>query len=316
MNQKAKKILFLTALAAGTIHIINRLQYAASTGKNVLAFSDNQYYEWRFGKIRYIKKGTGTPLLLLHNLTVGSSCYEFSKILNQLAKDHEVYAIDFLGFGLSDKPDITFTNYLYVQMVTDFIKNVIGKKTDITASGDAFAVAVMVCHNDSETVRKLIGINPQSLFQLNQIPSRQTKILKLLLDTPVLGTFLYNMQTGRTAFQKLFEESYFYNPYKIEEKDILSYMEASHTTDYHSKHSYASYVGRYTNINILHALKEINNSIYLISGKEKADIDTIIENYVYYNGAIETTFIEKTKQLPHLERPEETLSAIQLFLNS
>ena len=201
-------------------------------------------------------------------------------------------------------------------MVTDFIKNVIGKKTDITASGDAFAVAVMVCHNDSETVRKLIGINPQSLFQLNQIPSRQTKILKLLLDTPVLGTFLYNMQTGRTAFQKLFEESYFYNPYKIEEKDILSYMEASHTTDYHSKHSYASYVGRYTNINILHALKEINNSIYLISGKEKADIDTIIENYVYYNGAIETTFIEKTKQLPHLERPEETLSAIQLFLNS
>ena len=82
-------------------------------------------------------------------------------------------------------------------------------------------------------------------------------------------------------------------------------MEASHTTDYHSKHSYASYVGRYTNINILHALKEINNDIYLISGKEKADIDTIIENYVYYNGAIETTLSKKQSSSPIWNGPRK-----------
>ena len=315
MKQRGKTILFLTALAATTIHIINRIEYSHATVKNVLACTENKYYEWRFGKIRYTKRGNGTPILLLHDLTVGSSCYEYSKIASSLAVNHEVYCIDFLGYGLSDKPDMTFTNYLYVQMITDFIKNVIGRKTDIVATGDAFPIAVMTCHNDSQSVHTLVGINPQSLYQLNQIPSKQTKILKFLLDTPIIGTFIYNLHASKTAFTKLFQEQYFDNPYHINEKDIVSYVEAAHTVDYHSKHAYASYIGRYLNANIIHALKEINNSIYLIGGQNKEEIKNIIDNYTYYNNAIEASYIPKTKQLPHLEKPEEVLKVLDLYLH-
>ncbi len=241
MNQKGRTLLFLATIATTTIHVINRIEYSHATIKNILSSSDNIYYEWRFGKIRYTKKGNGTPLLLLHDLSVGSSSYEFSKIINTLSEKHEVYCLDFLGYGLSDKPNMTFTNYLFVQMVSDFIKSIIGKRTDIIATGDAFPIALMVCHNENELVRNLIGINPQSLFQLNQIPSKQTKILKFLMDTPILGTFIFNMHTNKAAFTKIFQSEYFYNPYNIEEKDILSYVESAHTQDYHSKHAFASY---------------------------------------------------------------------------
>lgn len=260
------------------------------------------------------KKETETPLLLLHDLTVGSSSYEFSKIINSLSEKHEVYCLDFLGYGLSDKPDMTFTNYLFVQMVSDFIKNIIGKKTNIIATGDAFPIALMVCHNENDLVRNLIGINPQSLYQLNQIPSKQTKILKLLMDTPILGTFIFNMHTNKAAFTKIFQNEYFYNPYNIEEKDILSYIEAAHTPDYHSKHAFASYLGKYTNANIIHALKDINNSIYIIAGKDKNDISNIVDNYIYYNNAIEASYILQTKQLPHLEKPEDVLNILDMYL--
>lgn len=315
MKQRGKTILFLAALATTTIHVINRIEYSHATVKNVLACTENKYYEWRFGKIRYTKRGSGTPILLLHDLTVGSSSYEYSKIINVLAANHEVYCLDFLGYGLSDKPDMTFTNYLYVQMVTDFIKNVIGRKTDIVATGDAFPVAVMTCHNDSQTVHNLIGINPQSLYQLNHIPSKQTRVLKFLMDTPIIGTFIYNMHTNKAAFTKIFQEQYFDNPYNVNEKDVASYVESAHTIDYHSKHAYASYVGRYLNTNIIHAIKEIDNSIYLIGGENKEDIVNIIDNYTYYNNAIETSYIPKTKQLPHLERPEEVLKVLDLYLH-
>ena len=315
MKQRGKTILFLTALATATIHVINRIEYSHATVKNVLACTENRYYEWRFGKIRYTKRGNGTPVLLLHDLTVGSSSYEYNKLITSLSAEHEVYCIDFLGYGLSDKPDMTFTNYLYVQMVTDFIKNVIGRKTNIIATGDAFPIAVMTCHNDSQLIHTLIGINPQSLYQLNQIPSKQTRILKILMDTPILGTFIYNLHTSRTAFTKIFQEQYFDNPYFVNEKDIASYVEAAHTTDHHSKHAYASYVGRYLNANIIHAIKEINNSIYLLGGQHKDDITNIIDNYTYYNNAIEAAYIPKTKQLPHLERPEEVLKLLDLYLH-
>lgn len=315
MSQKGKTLLALAAIAATTIHVINRIEYSHATIKSILPSTENRYYEWRFGKIKYSKKGSGTPLLLLHDLTPGSSSYEFSKIIDSLAQKHEVYAIDFLGYGLSDKPDITFTNYLYVQMVTDFIKNIIGRKTDIIATGDAFPVAVMVCHNDNNVVKNMIAINPPSLYQLNQIPSKQTKVLKLLLEAPILGTFIYNMHTSKTAFTKLFQEEYFYNPYNVEEKDIDSYVEAAHTPDYHSKHAYASYVGRYLNASIVHALKEIDNSICLIMGECKNDNKNIADNYIYYNNAIEATYVPNSKQLPHLEKPEKILSCLDMYLS-
>lgn len=315
MRQKGKTIIALTGLAVVAIHIINRLQYSHATSKNVLACSENNYYEWRFGKIRYTKKGSGTPVLLLHDLTVGSSNYEFHNIINSLAKNHEVYAMDLLGYGLSDKPNMTFTNYLYVQLISDFIKNVIGRKTDIIATGDAAPVSTMTCHNDNELINKMIFINPTDLYNLNKIPSKRTKALKLLFDTPIIGTYIYNILTNKSTFEKTFREEYFYDSYKIQEKDILSYVEAAHTTDYNSKYSFTSHVANYMNCNIIHALKEINNSVYIIGGKEKEGIQTTVDNYTYYNSSIEYDFIDKTKHLPHLERPDEVLKLIELYLN-
>lgn len=316
MKQKLKHFVILSGLTTIVIHIINRFFYTFYTAKNNLRYPKNNYYEWRFGKIRYTKKGTGSPLLLIHDLKVGSSTYEFNKITDSLAKDHEVYSIDLLGYGLSDKPNITYTNYLYVQLIIDFIKNIIGRKSDIIATGDSATITIMACHNDPEVINKMIFINPQSLYESNQIPSKQTKAFKLLLDTPVIGTFIYNLLTNKSSIEKAFREEYFYNTLNIEEKDISAYLEAAHLPDHTSKYTFSSYIGKYINTNIIHALKEINHSIYIIGGKGKENIRTTLENYLYYNSAIESAYIPYTKHLPHLEAPEKTIGYINVFLNS
>ena len=65
-----------------------------------------------------MKKGEGTPLLLVHDLNCASSNYEWKYVVDDLSKRHTVYAIDLLGCGHSDKPKMTYTNYLYVQLLT------------------------------------------------------------------------------------------------------------------------------------------------------------------------------------------------------
>lgn len=315
MRNKLKSIVVLTSLTTLTIHIINKIVCSLSTVKNKLTGSENHYYEWRFGKIRYTKSGSGTPLLLIHDLTLGSSQYEFHKLITSLSKNFEVYTLDLLGYGLSDKPKITYTNYLYVQQISDFIKNVIGKKTDMIATGDSAPISIMTCHNDPNIINKIILINPQSLYQLNTIPSKQTKALKLLMELPILGTFIYNLIASKNNIQKMFLERYIYNLSLLNIDDIETYIESSHLNDSSSRFSFSSYIGKYTNTNIIHALKEINNSIYIIGGQEKVDIQTIIENYIYYNISIESSMIPNTKHLPQLERPEELLKQIKLYLN-
>jgi hypothetical protein len=71
----------------------------------------------------------------------------------------------------------------------------------------------------------------------------------------------------------------------------------------------------YTNINIVHALKKINNSIYLIESKEKTNCKEIINSYLSYNSSIEASYINNSIYLPQLEVPEQLLDILNLYLD-
>ena len=315
MNRKTiPSLIAFSAVTAFAFHAVNRVCFSTSTLKNVLKEDDSNYFEWRFGKIKYTKRGTGSPLLLIHDLIVGSSGYEYRKIVDDLSKDHELYVLDLLGYGLSDKPNMTYTNYLYVQLILDFIKNVIGEKTDVVASGDSSSIAIMACHNDPESIRNVILLNPQSLSRMNLSPNRQTRLMKFILDLTVLGTFIYNMMTTKESFRKNFREELFYNRHSISEEMIAAYSEASHYPDYNAKYSYTSYVGRYMNTGMIHALKEINHCIYIVYGKGQREIESITDHYIYFNSAVEKVGIEDSGHFPHIEQPDATLQQLRIFL--
>ena len=314
MNKKITTIALLSGSSIAAIHAINKVHTSLCTVKNLLSNSENYFYDWRFGKIRYQKKGKGAPLLFIHDLIIGSSNYEFHRLINNLTEKHEIYSMDLLGYGLSDKPSITYTNNLFEQLVGDFIKNVIGKKTSVVATGESVPFVIMACHNNPEIFNKIICINPQSLYLQNQIPSRQTSLLKYFIESPVIGTFTYHILSNRTSIEKTFHKEYFFHPEEIREKYIYNYLEAAHLDGYNAKYAFASYAGKYMNMNILYELKGIDNSILMIGGEEEKDIKTTIENYKYYNAAIEDVYIKETKHLPQLENPDAVLEQINMFL--
>ena len=134
MKKNGHRLLTLAALvgtAAGVIHIANRFIDATSQLKDMLEQPHSKTYDWRFGKIFYTKQGHGTPILLIHDIMPGASGYEWNAIEKQLATEHTVYTIDLLGCGRSEKPDITYTNFVFAQLLCDFAKNVI-EGNDIT----------------------------------------------------------------------------------------------------------------------------------------------------------------------------------------
>lgn len=315
MEKKLKGLFITSVLVPTAFHLINKYNFNKNSLNHILLQKENYFYNWRFGKINYTKKGEGQPLLLIHDLTVGSSGYEFSRITDELSKTHQVYTIDLLGYGLSDKPNMTYTNFLFAEMICDFIKTVIKRKTDIVVTGDSAPFIITATHNEPELFNRLVLINPESLYQLNMVPSKRTNLLRLIINTPIIGTYLYSLYCNRTKIEERFIQEYFYDAGKIKEKDIISYVEAAHTPDYSSKYSYSSHISRYNNMNILHSLKEINNSIFIIGGSNKKDNKDIIENYQYYNSSIEYILIPLTKHLPQLEKPKALIKQIEIFLD-
>lgn len=315
MKQKLKNIFLLTTISIIVIHIINKIISLLATYKNELTTIYGRYYEWRFGKIYYTKEGSGSPVLLIHDLYPGSSMEEYNRIKKSLSKTNTVYSIDLLGCGRSDKPNLTYTNYIYVQLITDFIKNIVQHKVDVIATGTSCSFVTLACHNDDSLFHSIILINPDSLYKLSKVPSKRSKTLKLLLETPIIGTLIYNILFSRKYIKKNMYINFFYDKNQVYKKYIDFYYESSHLDNSSSKHLFSCIKGNYINMNIIHALKEINHSIMILGGSFEVGIKNTIDNYLYFNPSIEYTKINNTKHLPHLEAPDEVLEQINLFFN-
>lgn len=317
MKKNKHKLLttsILFALATGIIYVINRLVFATAVLKNLLKSSADNYYNWRFGKVYYKKKGHGSPVLLIHDLTVYSSAYEWNKVVNELAEAHTVYAIDLLGCGRSEKPRITYTNYLYVQLIADFIKNIIGEKADVIASGYSGSFTVLASYTNPEFINKIVLINPPSLASLNKVPSKRSKLYKFILEFPIFGTLIYNIKTCQSNIQLLFTEKYLYNPFSVTPEMVDTYYEAAHKSLSNSKFLLSSLVAGYTNNNITHALREINQSVTILYCEGETDSEKIAESYTTYNPAIESCMLKHAKHLPQLETPEKFLEILNIYL--
>lgn len=315
---KKNNILKAAAFAAvvtSSIYIINKSIFLVSNAKATLSNSRGRKYDWRFGNIFYTVQGEGKPILLIHDLTCGSSDIEFKSMTNELAKTHTVYTMDLLGCGRSDKPNLTYTNFLYVQLVTDFIKNVIGHRTDVVVTGASSPIVLMSCFNDDTLYDKIMLINPDSITTNNQTPNNNSKILKVLIELPIIGTLIYNIRNSKQQYICEFKTKNFANPYIVKESLINDYYSSAHFGSLSSKYLLSSIKSNFTKISITRAVKDINNSICILGGELEPDINDIIADYKDLNPSIESAIIPNTKHLPQLERAEEVITNINIFFN-
>lgn len=304
-----------SGVAIGTMHIINKICTYIATADNLLDKSTYEFYEWRFGKIAYTKSGNGAPLLLIHDLHVCSSSHEWKKVVEEFSKTNTVYTIDLLGCGCSDHPVLTYTNFLYVQLISDFIKHIIGEKTDVISAGDSSPFVLMACANDNTLINRVAIINPQNLISLAKIPTKRTKLIKHIIYTPIIGTFIYNIKFNKRTISEKYASSYFYDQNNISEKDILTCFEAAHKEKSHSKFLYASQKSRFTNANVICCLNKLNNSIFIIVGNANPENMLAAAQYQNQLPSIEIVGINKTKRLPHIERPDTFVEQIRILFS-
>lgn len=303
----------LTTIAAGIVHLTNRFVAASAQLKEMLDVSNHNYFEWRFGRVYYTKKGTGSPILLVHDTMPGSSGYEWSRIEDALAAEHTVYTIDLLGCGRSAKIGITYTNFLYVQLLCDFTKKIIGQKTNLIASGFSSSYAVMACLYEKDCFNKIMLVNPTSLGKLSQTPTQKDKLFKLIIEFPIFGTLIYHIVVSRESVSSLFIDKLYNNPFHVDEDIMDAYYESAHKGGYYAKYLYSSLISKYVDINIGHTLQTLDNSIYIVEGENEINADSNVEEYLKFNPAIETAFIKDTKHFPHIENPEAFLEQVGTF---
>lgn len=308
------KIGVTIAAVVGAMYAVNKYFEKAVESIDKLKIKENSYYKWRLGNIYYEKVGEGSPVLLIHDYTPYASSYEWKKLARELSKNHTVYTMDLLGCGRSDKPEIAYTNFMYVQLVTDFVNDVIGEKTDLITSGHASSIALMSANYTCEYINQLFLINPESLVPVKDMSSTLAKVTKVVLELPVIGTFAYNMITLRRNVKAILAEKYFYDADEVDDDIVDTYYKAAHCSKAKGKYVLSSITANYMDANVPHALKNIDNKIIIIGGKHEENIEEIIEEYRCAKTEIESVIISGAKKLPHYEVAKEVAEQIENYM--
>ncbi len=202
----------LFALAIfGALLAILRFFYETPQPLESVLPGEDRLYKWTFGHVFYKVVGAenNPPLVLLHAPGIGNSSYEMRLVVQDLARRYRVYALDLLGFGLSDRPAINYTGDMYTLLCRDFLAHVVGRAATVMASGLSCNYAVAVAEN-SELCERLVLISPQSLFE-HKLPPLW---LRQMLQNRTVAMAVYACLTTKfvlrsvTAWQRRLDYKY------------------------------------------------------------------------------------------------------------
>jgi pimeloyl-ACP methyl ester carboxylesterase len=118
------------------------------------------------GRTRYYHRpGQGTPMVFLHPLHVTGSSFDMRPLFDHFAltTGRPLYAIDWLGFGISDRPPVNYHPGLYQRQLRRVLSEHVAEGSDIIAAGSACEYAAAVLNAFPVLGRRLFCIAPGGL---------------------------------------------------------------------------------------------------------------------------------------------------------
>ena len=288
MKKVITRIISFISFALVAIEAFNKISLYFVNKKTRVTPIVDKTYTWRFGDIKYMEKGKGTPLLLLHSMTPGSSSLEWKSVVNTLAEKYHVYTLDLPGFGVSDKKIKTYTNYIFVSAVCDFISDIIKEKTTIVTSGESACIGLISGYQRKNLFDKIIFVNPDSMRTFNISPDKNSKMIKKLYSLPIVGTLLYLID--------------------MRKDDNDDYLFSGQYDGENARYYYASYFGFYVNFPVHHIIDKVEVPLLIITGN---DYNALHKMTLEYGDYLDSWYdIEECFQFPHLEKPEAFCDAL------
>ncbi|HEY9908732.1 MAG TPA: alpha/beta hydrolase [Thermosynechococcaceae cyanobacterium] len=159
-------------------------------------------YFWNYkGKpitATYEVVGEGKPVLLLPALSTISTRAEMRGLANLLSDRYQVVALDWVGFGQSDRPAITYTAAFYQTLLKEFVRSIFSEPVVVIAAGHSVNYVMELVSRQPPLWSWVVLVAPTWRGPLPTAMGERRKLYKLLqraIRLPIVGQLLYWLTT-------------------------------------------------------------------------------------------------------------------------
>jgi pimeloyl-ACP methyl ester carboxylesterase len=150
-------------------------------------------------KMHYMEAGSGEPLILVH--TIGQSLYTWRAVFNRLSEYYRVIAVDLLGHGYSDRPEMFgYTIEDHAESLRLFMDAKGIKSAHFIGFSMGGAYVTQLAATAPERLGRFILVAPGSI-------SPEMPLAVRMIDSTVLGpvaSMLYGVRTVETILSQCF----------------------------------------------------------------------------------------------------------------
>lgn len=137
------------------------------------------------------------PIVLVHGLHPAASAADLWQPFQRLRVDRRIYAYDLLGFGASDRPDAEYSPRLFMDLLQDFLEEVVGRPAHVVAWGLSAAYALQVASEQDGLFRSVTVVNPVGLLAQARRQKPKGQMFQALLRTPIIGEALFKLAVSK-----------------------------------------------------------------------------------------------------------------------
>ena len=269
-------------------------------------------FSWKYGQIFYKEAGAGArvnnpglPIIFVHGIDAGVSSFMWRKNFDELAKDFRVLAFDLLGFGFSDKPPAApYSADLYVELISDFIREVAGGRANVVASSLGASYAVRVADEHPELINAMILNAPAGYDTMNTRPGMTGAAFYGLLQSPVLGTSFYNVMASERSIRDYARRTLFYDYRRVTDRLVAHLYATSHQPG--AQYAIAAFMSGYLNCDMSAAFARLVQPMVLVWGKQ--DVNTSVSkamSLMELNPRARLEVFDFCRVMPEQEHPEK-----------
>ncbi|HEU4629975.1 MAG TPA: alpha/beta fold hydrolase [Gemmatimonadaceae bacterium] len=307
-----RKLLMSGGAALGGVAAYNFLAERRAAQLPELPGATTGRLDWRGHGIAYTWQGAGPAVLLIHSIGPWSWSWEWRHNVEALATRYTVYTLDLLGFGRSDRPAVHYTPRLYLALIRDVVRRVVGGPTALVGAGLSAAYATELAAADPAQFPLLVLVTPPGLTQLRQRPTATSGAGRQLVSAPVLGTAAWNTRVTRSALERQLRAAY-YRDARVSEELVAVAAATTHQPG--AKYAPAAWQANQLNLDIRGALRRLHQPTLLVWGAQ-AEQHPAEESFGYraLKRDLRVAILDAAGDFPHEEQPEAFDEVVGEFL--